>query len=308
LLTVNPNAALMGMQKLLSICSKDRFELLQENYRLEDRVEQGDRDLATSQDEVQAGADGKQILQDENRRLEDLIETGTRSLTASQDQVQKGIDHGLLLEKLNQELEVDVLLGIETLRGAYIKSLNRLALAAEYRDDDTGQHVQRVGRNAALLATALGLSDEQAGLIRLAAPLHDVGKIGIADAILLKPGKLSSDEFCLMTTHSLIGAKILSGSESPIIQLAEQIALTHHECWDGSGYPNGTKGEAIHLAGRIVSLADVFDALTHPRSYKKAWSPEESAAEIVRLTGSKFDPRIVVQFLRLFREGSFGVE
>jgi len=286
----------------------DRLGLLQEIDRLEDRLEEGVRDLATSQHEVQAGAVDKQRLQDENCRLEDQIDTGTRNLSASQDQVQQGIDRVLFLENLNQCLEVEVLRGIEMLRRAYIASLNRLAVAAEYRDDDTGQHVQRVGRYAGLLATALGLPEEHVELIQLAAPLHDVGKIGIADAILLKPGKLSSDEFRIMTTHTLIGAKILSGSESPIIQFAEQIALTHHECWDGSGYPNGTKGHAIPLSGRIVSVADVFDALTHVRCYKKAWTPEESAAEIVHLSGSKFDPRIVVQFQRLFREGFFGTE
>ena len=302
------NTGLARIRKHLSIFSTDRFRLLQEIQRLEDRVEEGVRDLATSQHEMQAGADDKQRLQDENSRLEDRIDTGTRNLTASQDRVQQGIDRGLLLENLNQCLEVEVLRGIEMLRRAYIASLNRLAVAAEYRDDDTGQHVQRVGRYAGLLATALGLPDEQVELVQLAAPLHDVGKIGIPDAILLKPGKLSSDEFRVIITHTLIGAKILSGSDSPIIQFAEQIALTHHECWDGSGYPHGIKGEAIPLAGRIVSVADVFDALTHVRSYKKAWSPEESAAEIVRLSGSKFDPRIVVQFQRLYREGLFGTE
>lgn len=140
-------------------------------------------------------------------------------------------------------------------------------------------------------------------LIRLAAPLHDVGKIGIADALLLKKGKLDPDEFQLMTTHVTIGGQILSGSESPLLQLAEQIALTHHESWDGSGYPLGLKGEEIPLAGRIVTVADVFDALTHERPYKKAWTEEAAAIEIERLSGGKFDPRVVAIFLVLLQQG-----
>jgi len=209
----------------------------------------------------------------------------------------------LQLQDQNQVLEVKVQERTHDLEGARIEILQRLSLAAEFRDDDTGQHTQRVGRVSALLAHALGLPDDLVQLIRLAAPLHDVGKIGIADAILLKPAVLTPDEFRVMTTHTGIGGRILSGSQSPLLQLAEQIALTHHECWDGGGYPLGCRGEDIPLAGRIVSLADVFDALTHRRSYKKAWPAADAAAEIERLSRGKFDPRVVEAFLQLLREG-----
>jgi putative two-component system response regulator len=209
----------------------------------------------------------------------------------------------LQLQDQNQVLEAKVRERTCDLEGARIEILQRLALAAEFRDDDTGQHTQRVGRVSALLARTLGLPDEFVQLILLAAPLHDVGKIGIADAILLKTGRLAADEFRIMTTHTSIGGRILSGSQSPLLQLAEQIALTHHECWDGSGYPVGLQGEDIPLAGRIVSVADVFDALTHRRPYKKAWHAEDAVAEIKRLGRSKFDPQVVEAFLQLLREG-----
>jgi putative two-component system response regulator len=209
----------------------------------------------------------------------------------------------LQLAGQNRELEVKVRERTLDLEAARIEVLQRLSLAAEFRDDDTGQHTQRVGHTSALLAQALGLPEDQVGLIRLAAPLHDVGKIGIADAILLKPGKLAPEEFQVMTTHTVIGGKILAGSRSPLLQLAELIALNHHESWDGTGYPHGRRGEDIPLAGRIVSVADVFDALTHPRPYKQAWPVEQAVAEMERLGGSKFDPGVVAAFLRLYKEG-----
>jgi putative two-component system response regulator len=178
-----------------------------------------------------------------------------------------------------------------------LETLQRLALAAEYRDDDTGSHTRRVGVTAGRIAGSLGLSPEQVDLILRAAPLHDVGKIGIADAILLKPGKLTDEEFAIMKQHTTIGGKILSGSSSPWLQLAEEIALTHHERWDGQGYPCGLKGEAISLVGRIVAIADVFDALTHERPYKKAWPIAEAMAEIEHQSGKQFDPCVVAAFL-----------
>src|SRR5262249_7002028 len=151
----------------------------------------------------------------------------------------------LQLAGQNRELEIKVRERTLDLEAARLEVLQRLSLAAEFRDDDTGQHTQRVGHTSALLAQALGLSDEQVELVRLAAPLHDVGKIGIADAILLKPGKLTSEEFRVMTTHTTMGGEILAGSRSPLLQLAELIALNHHERWDGSGYPHGRHGEDI---------------------------------------------------------------
>ncbi|MDQ2731839.1 MAG: HD domain-containing protein [Armatimonadota bacterium] len=199
--------------------------------------------------------------------------------------------HSILLEHRVQERTRD-------LDNAQMETLERLALAAEYRDDDTGLHTRRVGFSAASIAEAMGLPAPQVDLILRAAPLHDVGKIGIADSILLKPGKLSYEEFATMKTHIRIGAKILSGSISPWLQLAEEIALTHHERWDGKGYC-GLESEAIPLSGRIVTVADVFDALTHERPYKDAWSIVDAVAEIKSQRGRQFDPGVVDAFLTL---------
>jgi putative two-component system response regulator len=186
------------------------------------------------------------------------------------------------------------------LERAQLEALERLALAAEFRDDETGQHTQRVGVRSAMLAKAMGLSPDLVEQIRRAAPLHDVGKIGIPDAILRKPGKLTPEEFELMKTHTTIGAKILSGSGSPLLQMAEEIALTHHERWDGTGY-SGLAGERIPLSGRIVALADVFDALTNDRIYRQAVPLEEALAEIERQRERHFDPRMVDAFLLITR-------
>lgn len=186
------------------------------------------------------------------------------------------------------------------LEEAQLEILERLALAAEFRDDETGQHTQRVGRTAAVLARALGLPNDKVTLIHRAAPLHDVGKLGVPDSILRKPGKLTREEFEIMKTHTTIGAQILSGSRFPILQLAEEIALTHHERWDGNGYA-GLAGERIPLSGRIVALADVFDALTNDRIYRKAMPLEDALAEIELQRGRHFDPEIADAFLRTTR-------
>jgi len=185
------------------------------------------------------------------------------------------------------------------LEAARLETLQRLALAAEYRDEDTHQHTERVGSTAALLAELLGLTDEEVALIRLAAPLHDVGKLAVPDGILLKPGKLTTDEFRRMQEHVIAGASLLAGSASQVLQLAAQIALTHHERWDGTGYPNQLRGEDIPISGRIVAVADVFDALTHDRPYKAAWPVKAAVAEIGRLSGRQFDPRVVAAFDQL---------
>lgn len=208
----------------------------------------------------------------------------------------------LQLQRQNQTLEEKVEERTQELAAAQLEILERLALAAEYRDDDTGQHTQRVGRIAALLARALGWPAEQGELIGRAAPLHDLGKIGIPDWILLKPEKLTADEFARMQQHTNVGARILSGSRFPLLQLAEEIAHTHHERWDGAGYTGGLRGEAIPIAGRIVAVADVFDALTHERPYKRAWPVEEAVAEITRQSGSQFDPAVVEAFTQVLPE------
>jgi len=185
------------------------------------------------------------------------------------------------------------------LEEARVETLQRLALAAEYRDDDTHQHTERVGHTAALLAAELGLPGEFADLIRRAAPLHDVGKLAISDTILLKPGRLTTDEFKEMQRHTLAGAQLLSGSNSEVLKLGEEIAMTHHERWDGTGYPHRLHEEQIPLSGRIVAVADVFDALTHERPYKNAWSVQQAVQEILRLAGRQFDPQIVEAFARV---------
>ncbi len=205
----------------------------------------------------------------------------------------------LELQTHAERLEERVKARTAQLDAARLEILERLALAAEYRDDDTGEHTKRVGRESAALARALGLPGDVVEDIRRAAPLHDVGKIAIPDSILLKEGPLTDEEMDVMREHTTIGASILSGSRFPTLLLAEEIALNHHENWDGQGYPNGKSGEEIPISARIVSVVDVFDSLTHDRVYKAAWSEEEAFAEIERLTGTKFDPAVVDAFLLL---------
>jgi putative two-component system response regulator len=203
------------------------------------------------------------------------------------------------LYEQNANLETEVAERTRDLEQARLEILDRLAIAAEYRDDATQEHAWRLGRTSALLALGLGLPDQEVELIRRAAPLHDIGKIGIPDAILLKPGRLTDEEFEQIKTHTTIGAEILSGSRSQLLGMAERIALTHHERWDGRGYPRGLAGEQIPLPGRIVAVADVFDALTHERPYKPAWPLQEAVAEIPSQAGGQFDPDVVGAFLQL---------
>jgi PAS domain S-box-containing protein len=193
------------------------------------------------------------------------------------------------------------------LRRAQEETIDRLARAGEFRDDDTGLHTRRVGRTAALLARELGLPTAEALRVGQAAVLHDVGKVGIPDAILLKPGRLTDEELAHVRQHTAHGAAILGGSEHDLLQLAEVIAVSHHERWDGTGYPTGLAGEAIPLVGRIVAVADVLDALTHARPYKAAWPLERALAEIEAQAGRQFDPRVVVALLRLHEHGHLGL-
>ena len=206
----------------------------------------------------------------------------------------------LQLEGQNQLLEQKVRERTAELEETQNEILERLALAAEYRDDDTGEHTKRVGRMSAQIALALGLPEAEVELIRRAAPLHDVGKIAIPDSILLKPGRLTPEEFEQMKTHTTLGAKMLSGGRFPLLQRAEEIAFTHHERWDGTGYML-LHGETIPVAGRIVAVADVFDALTHERPYKRAWLQEVAIEEIKHQSSQHFDPRMVEAFLEVIR-------
>jgi response regulator RpfG family c-di-GMP phosphodiesterase len=185
------------------------------------------------------------------------------------------------------------------LEQARLEILARLALAAEYRDDATQQHAWRIGCTSALLASRLQMPEEAIELIQRAAPLHDVGKIGIPDSVLLKAGALTVAERERIQEHTTIGAEILSGSETPVLRMAEEIALTHHERWNGNGYPRHLQGEEIPLAGQIVAVADVFDALTHERPYKPAWPVNRAVDEICRQAGEYFDPRVVEAFSTL---------
>jgi putative two-component system response regulator len=209
----------------------------------------------------------------------------------------------LQIQSQNQLLEVKVRERTRALEEAQVEIVARLATAAEFRDDNTGQHTQRVGQLSALVATQLGLPDSEVALIRRAAELHDVGKIGVPDAVLMKIGKLTREEFEVVKTHTTIGARILSGGKFPLLRLAEEIALTHHERWDGSGYA-GLRGPDIALAGRIVSVADVFDALTQQRPYKPAWPVGDAVAEIDRQRARQFDPTIVDAFMRVIGDGA----
>jgi PAS domain S-box-containing protein len=205
-------------------------------------------------------------------------------------------------------LETKVAERTRELDDAHNETLQRLAIAAEYRDDQTFQHTERVGASAAEIAGRLGLSSEQIKLLSEAAPLHDVGKLAIPDRILLKPGKLSAQEWEVMKTHTSLGARLLSGSSSPVLQMAAVIAENHHERWDGTGYPNGLAGEAIPLVGRVVAVADVFDALTHIRPYKSAWPVADALAEIQRAAGSHLDPRVVSAFLTMYKDAPAAAE
>ncbi len=182
-----------------------------------------------------------------------------------------------------------------------LEAFQRLAVLAEFRDTDTGEHTIRVGDLSAEIALVLGEDQEWASQLRLAGRLHDIGKVAVPDSILLKPGPLTADEFDVMKTHTTIGAEILAGSSSPLIQLASEVALNHHERWDGTGYPAGRVAEDIPISGRIVTVADVFDALTSHRTYKHAWSPLEAIQYILGARGSQFEPRIVDAFVHVFR-------
>jgi PAS domain S-box-containing protein/putative nucleotidyltransferase with HDIG domain len=223
---------------------------------------------------------------------ERVIHAVARDVTVQQEAEDQLADNAKSLEKLVEERTRE-------LDHARAETLRQLAIAAEYRDDETYQHTERVGHVASRLALELGLPAGQVTLLRHAAPLHDVGKLAIPDCILLKPGRLTAEEFDVMKTHAELGARLLSSGSSRVLQTAAVIAATHHERWDGTGYPKGLAGDAIPLVGRIVAVADVFDALTHDRPYKEAWPIERACAEIERSAGGQFDPRVVAAFVGL---------
>jgi len=203
------------------------------------------------------------------------------------------------LEDQKAMLEERVAERTQNLLEAQLEIVERLALACDYRDDDTGKHCERVADMSYEIAVTLGLPKANADLIRLAAPLHDIGKVGVSDAILRKPGKLTVEEFEAAKVHTSIGARILAGSRSEVLQMAHKIALSHHERWDGSGYPAGLRGEDIPIEGRIVAIADVFDALTNKRPYKEPWPIDKAIDEIESKAWTQFDPAVVSAFLHV---------
>lgn len=242
-------------------------------------------------------------------------QTRRRALAAGvRDFVTKPFMLWELLSRVRNTLELEVLYRRSKLANVELESrvrartweledtrkeiIRRLATAGEFRDHETGQHVVRMSHFAHHLARAAGLAQETAEMIRDAAPLHDIGKIGIPDAILLKPGKLDPQEWEIMKRHAPIGGQILAGSGAPLLEMARRIALTHHEQWSGGGYPEGLAGEDIPLEGRIVTVADVFDALTSARPYKPSWTIERAVEYITEGAGTRLDPALVALFNR----------
>ena len=203
------------------------------------------------------------------------------------------------LRRQNLLLDKEVETRTQDHRKARFEILQRLAVAAEYRDDATGEHGERLGHMSALIAQGLGFPREQVELIRFAAPVHDIGKLGVPESVLQKPSQLTADEYEVMKRHVSIGRLLLGGTDIPILQMAEEIAISHHEWWDGSGYPDGLRGEQIPITGRIVAVADSFDALTHDRPFKPARSADEAVAEILALSERQFDPTVLAVFERL---------
>jgi putative two-component system response regulator len=186
----------------------------------------------------------------------------------------------------------------QELQEAYIDTIHRLVLAAEYKNEDTGNHIKRISRYSALIAEKLGLPASEVQDILYASPMHDVGKIGVPDSVLIKPGRLTEQEFECIKAHTIIGADILANSRGKILRVAEQIAISHHEKWNGKGYPNGLFKDRIPLVGRIVGLADVFDALTSRRPYKNPYPIEVACDMIKKERGQHFDPDFVDIFMK----------
>jgi len=215
-------------------------------------------------------------------------------LKAKQDEIQR------FESELNQMVEDrtrELRLALKRMKKSHQDTIVYLAAAAEYKDEETGAHIQRMSNYCAVIAQGLGLDEEEVELILKSSPMHDLGKIGIPDNILLKPGKLDPDEWEIMKTHTEIGAEILGAGDSDYVNMGAIIALSHHEKWDGSGYPSGLSGEDIPMAGRICAVADVFDALTSKRPYKEAFSTEKALGIMAKGRGSHFDPEVYDVFL-----------
>jgi hypothetical protein len=215
-----------------------------------------------------------------------------------------GEDRRAALEQEIDDRSTELTRALSELEIAQAETVRRLSMAVEFRDEDTGAHIERIGRFSTLLAEQVGMENEFSARLSHAAPLHDVGKVAIPDAILLKPGPLTPEERAIVETHAEEGHRLLQGSSSSILDLAATIALSHHEKWDGSGYPRGVVGEAIPVEGRIVAIADVFDALTSDRVYRRAFAVEEAVQIMREQRGRHFDPVLLDAFLEVL--GSSG--
>ncbi|WP_244904521.1 response regulator [Cellvibrio mixtus] len=211
------------------------------------------------------------------------------------DYITKPVSAPIVLARVKAQLS---LVSAETLRTTRLQVIQRLGRAAEYKDNETGLHVIRMSHFAREIALAAGMGEADAEELFNAAPMHDVGKMGIPDAILCKPGKLTPEEWEIMKQHARIGAEIIGDDSSTLLQMARRVALCHHEKWDGSGYPQGLVGKAIPIEARIIALADVFDALTSKRPYKEAWPIETTVDYIKNESGKQFDPELVAAFIQ----------
>ncbi len=250
-----------------------------------------DHEVALRHEALQAGAND--FLTKPIDRIE--FQARTRNFLALRLAQRQLADHA-------QHLAAEVAAATATISAREQDTIERLSRAAEYRDPETGAHVQRMAHYSALIARQLGWSAERQALVLRAAPMHDVGKVGTPDQILLKPGRLTPEEMAVMRQHAQIGHDILFDSDNPDLQAGAEIALHHHEKWDGTGYPRGLRGEAISPLGRVVAVADVFDALTSARPYKPAWSLERARAYLEENRGTHFDPVCVDAFLAVWEE------
>lgn len=254
---------------------------------------------------VSGTADLNDAVEAVHRGVWDFVTKPIVSFPALENTIKQCLERARLKEENEQyrlHLEELVMQRTRELERTRLQIIQRLGRAAEYRDNETGMHVIRMSHFSRLLALRAGMSESDAETLMLAAPMHDVGKIGIPDHILLKPGKLTPDEWAIMKTHAQIGAEIIGDDSSDIMRLAALVALTHHEKWDGSGYPHGLVGEAIPLEARIVAIADVFDALTSARPYKAAWSIDAALEYIRSNARTHFDPTLVALFLDIVPE------
>ncbi len=229
-------------------------------------------------------------------RLKWLLElkTAQDQLKRSKETLENTVE--MRTRELRDALE-EVTRAQREIQGAHLDTIRRLTLAAEYKDHDTAGHIERIGRYSQIVGMAMHLQPGIVDLMLHATPMHDVGKLGIPDQILLKPGPLDESERAIMNTHTTIGGQILSGSTSPVIQMGERVALTHHEKWDGSGYPAGLSGEEIPVEARVCSVVDFFDALTMDRPYRKAVANDKVVEMIVEESGRSFEPAVVDVFV-----------